>query len=209
MFRILVYEETLSSCTETLFTPYRVDFAYQLDDILDLSYHNTYNLYLVNLNSFSVIKELKESGDTTATLFIDEYYSLQNMKKALQIGDEYIVKPVYIEELAIRLDYYYRKSFKHLKNIVTYKNFYYHTQSKQLFEGTKKIKLSPNELKLLELLLSHINKPLSKELITENIESSSGSLRVYISKLNKLGFETTYDRSITSYILISETSTVM
>ncbi len=202
MFKILVYEESLSSYTGTLFTPYSIDIAYSLDDILDFTYQKNYNLYLMNLSSYTTIKELKEMEDSTPVLFIDEYYSLQNMKKALSIGDDYIIKPLHLEALSIRLDYYYRKVFNHAKNIISYKNFYYHMQTKQLFEGTKKIKLSPHELKLLELLLSYINKPLAKDIIIETLEStSSGSLRVYISKLNKLGFNISYDRAIASYLL--------
>ena len=202
MFRILVFEETLFLPENTLFTPYKVDFAHTVEDILELTYKHTYDLYLVNMYALSTIKALKASADTTPTIFIDEFYSLGNLKKALNQGDEYLLKPLYLEDLAIRISYYYRKLFNHQKNIISYKEFYYHLHTRQLFLGTQKIKLSPNELKLLELLLLYINKPLLKDRINDTLEStSSGSLRVYISKLNKLGFEITYDRAISSYIL--------
>ena len=202
MFRILVFEETLFLPENRLFSPYEVDFAKTQEEILDLTYQHTYNLYLVNLYAFPTIEALKQADDTTPTVFIDEFYTLKNLKKALSIGDDYLIKPLYLEDLSIRIGYYYRKLFNHQKNIISYKDFYFHLHTKQLFSGTQKIKLSPNELKLLELLLSHINRPLSKELINDRLEStSSGSLRVYISKLNKIGFEITYDRALSSYIL--------
>jgi len=113
-----------------------------------------------------------------------------------------MIKPIYLEELKIRADYHYRKLFKHSKNIIIYKEFYFHINSKQLFLGTQKVKISPSEMRLLELFLTYINKPISKDIIYDKLESNSdGSLRVYISKLNKLGFDISYDRAIVSYLL--------
>ena len=133
------------------------------------------------------------------------YYDISHIKKTFLIADEYMIKPLVFEELKIRVDYYYRKLFNHSKNIILYKDFYFHVNSKQLFLGTQKVKLSPNEMKLIELFLTYINKPISKDIIYDKLESSSdGSLRVYISKLNKLGFSISYDRAIVSYILLRD-----
>jgi DNA-binding response OmpR family regulator len=203
MFRILIYEESLLPYKETFSDTYRVESACTTDDILSMTFDHTYDLYIMHYSALQTIADLRESGDETAVIFTDDYYDTKHMKKAFLYGDDYLIRPLYLEDLAIRIDYHYRKCFNHTKHIVTYKDFYFHLHTRQLFHGSEKVKLSPNELTLLELLFGHMNKPLSKELIAERLESSSdGSLRVYISKLNKLGFDITYDRAITSYILL-------
>ena len=204
MFKILVGEETLKHSTNAIFAPYDVDFISSYDEFLDASYKKDYDLYILNLYYYSALEELQNSGDNTSTIFIDEFYNINNFKKALRIADDYIIKPIYLEELEIKIKYHYRKLFNHSNNIIVYKKFYFHVQSLQLFNNTQKVKLSPNELKLVNLFFTHIDKPISKDIIYNSLQSSSdGSLRVYISKLNKLGLHVEYDRSIVSYTLKS------
>ena len=202
MFKILVGEETLRHSTSNIFATYEVDFISSYDEFIDATYKKDYDLYILNLYYYSALEELQKSDDTTRIIFVDEFYNINNFKKALRIGDDYIVKPIYLEELEIRVKYHYRKLFNHSSNIIVYKNFYFHVDSLQLFQGTQKIKLSPNDLKLVNLFFTHIDKPISKEIIYDLLENNSdGSLRVYISKLNKLGLHVEYDRAIISYTL--------
>lgn len=204
MYKILVCEESLSSSPENIFPLYQVDVARNIHELLEFTYENSYNLYLLHFECYKIREELRNSDDMTSTIFIDEFYSIYNLKKAFKIADDYMIKPLYLEELKIKVDYHYRKLYKYKNDIIIYKKFYFHVNSKQLFLGTQKIKLSPSELKLLELFLSYQNKPLSKDIIYDLLESSSdGSLRVYISKLNKLGFDITYDRALVSYSLLA------
>ncbi len=202
MFKILIFEESLSYYLDTYLSPYEVDLAWTEEDILSLTYEKHYDLYIIHFNALQTIQSLRDAEDTTPVIYIDEYYSLEHMKLAFLHGDDYLIKPLYMDDLSVRIDYYYRKIYNHKNNIIIYKDFYYHLNTRQLFKGTERIKLSPNELKLLELLLTHRNQPVNKTYIAETLEShSDGSLRVYISKLNKLGFTIDYDRSISSYIL--------
>lgn len=202
MFKILICEESLGYLAPTIFTSYNYDIAKSADEILNLTFSKDYDLYLFHMECFFTLKELRDTGNTTPTIFIDEYYSLNNLKKAFSIGDDYILKPLYVDELQVRVKYHYSKIYNTSSNIIIYQDFYLHTHTQQLFKGKEKIKLSPNELKLVMLFFTHLNKPISKDIIYEELESSSdGSLRVYISKLNKLGLNIIYDRSIVSYTL--------
>lgn len=202
MFKILVGEESLRLTTSALFSSYNVDFISSLDELMEATYKKTYDLYILNLYYYGGAKELLDSATDMRIIFIDEYYNLNYFKKALSIGDDYMIKPIYLEELKIRIDYHYRKVFNHSNNIIIYKDFYFHVDSKQLFKKTIKVKLSPNDLKLVNLFFTHLNKPVHKDIIFDTLESNSdGSLRVYISKLNKLSLHVEYDRSINSYTL--------
>jgi DNA-binding response OmpR family regulator len=203
MLKILIGEDTLDK-NHTIFYPYDVDSINSYDEFMEASFNKNYDLYILNIYYFNAVVELQKSGDETNVIFIDEFYSINQLKKALMIGDDYMIKPVYLEELEIRVKYHCRKLFKQTNNILIYKNFYFHVDSKQLFLGTDKVKLSPNELKLVGLFFTHIDKAISKDIIYDLLESSSdGSLRVYISKLNKLGLHVEYERSSISYTLKS------
>ena len=204
MFKILILEESLYYQASALFESYGVDVVKDEDEFLNLTYANDYDLYIMNFYFRSTLEALRDSEDQTYAILVDEYYDIAHLKRAFLLADEYMVKPLLLEELSIRVDYYYRKLYDEVQNIIRYKNFFFHLKSEQLFDGKEKVKLSPNELKLLKLFLLHLDKPISKDLIYDTLESSSdGSLRVYISKLNKVGFDLSYDRSIVSYTLKS------
>jgi DNA-binding response OmpR family regulator len=202
MFRILVCEESLSYFASSLLANYSYTIAYHSQEIIDLTYKKDYHLYLFHVECFSVLQNLRDAGDTTPCIFIDEYYNFANLKHSFKIGDDYILKPLYLEELAVRIHYHYSKIYRDIDNIISYRDFYFHTNTKQLFFKKEKRKLSPSELILIELFFRSINKPLSKDIFFEELSSSSdGSLRVYISKLKKIGLEITYERALNSYTL--------
>ena len=204
MFRVLVCEESLAELAPSLLSTYSYDIARSKDEILDLTFQKEFHLYLFHIECLSTLEILRDSKDTTSCIFIDEYYSLNNLKKAFRVGDDYILKPLYTEELKVRIHYHYSKIYNCNNNIILYKEFYLHANTKQLFYKKEKIKLSPSELILVELFVRSINKPISKDTLFEELESTSdGSLRVYISKLKKIGLDITYERALNSYTLFS------
>jgi len=203
MFKILVCEESLVALAPSLLSTYSYDIAYTKDAIINLTYEKDFHLYLFHIECLNTLQILRESGDTTPCIFIDEYYSLNNLKKAFRVGDDYILKPIFSDELKVRIHYHYSKIYNCNNNIILYKEFYFHANTKQLFYKKEKIKLSPSELILVELFFSSKNKPLSKDTLFEELESTSdGSLRVYISKLKKIGLDITYERALNSYTLL-------
>jgi len=202
MFKILLCDSTLTHLVDSEFNSYDVDIAQSMDEIYDLTFKKKYHLYIANTYYYEAFKNLKKSDDDTYTIFVDEYYSLQNLKIAFLIGDDYLAKPLSYEELKIRVDYCYRKNFNQNKDILIYNEFYYHIHTKQLYKENERIKLSPSETKLLAIFLFQVDKNISKYEILENLDSSSdGTLRVYISRLNKLGFNIVYERVTKTYRL--------
>ncbi|AKF24404.1 hypothetical protein YH65_02585 [Sulfurovum lithotrophicum] len=202
MYRILLADLDLTPLISNELISYQVDIAYDIEDFYNATYKNKYNIYVLNYYYYDICKELKKTGDTTPTLFIDEYYDIHHLKNAFEIADDYIIKPINFQELKIRIEYQFKKLYNSKKKVVVYKDLYFHLESKQLYKKNTKIKLSPNEAKLIGYFLSQIGTPLLKEDILDYLESSSdGTLRVYISKLNKIGFNIKYERASFSYIL--------
>jgi DNA-binding response OmpR family regulator len=203
MYKILISEEYIGQKANELFIDYEYDIALNQDDIFAKTYEKKYDLYIVNFSFYQVIKELRKFEDSTITIFIDDYYDIYHIKKAFEVGDEYLIKPLNLEELNIRVLYYYKKLYRDKSKLLRYKDFFFHTKTKQLYKGNKKIKLSPNETTLVELFLSSPNTNLLKYTLLDEINSTSdGTLRVYISKLKKLGFDIEFTRSTNSYMLL-------
>jgi len=202
MYKILLCDTTLLSIFQDKTFGYEISVASNEDEIYTLTYEHKFDLYIVNFIYYELFFMLKKAEDITPTLFIDELYNIYNLKKSFEIGDDYIVKPIIEEEFLTRVDYQYKKLFNHKNNILVYNSFYYHITTQHLYKNSIKIKLTPAETKLLTLFLSHIDKPIAKDFIFDRLETTSdGTLRVYISKLNKLGFKINYQRINRTYTL--------
>ena len=203
MYKILICEEFVGRNANELFIDYEYDIAFSGEDIVEKTYSKNYDLYIVNFAFYPTIEELRKFDDKTTTIFIDEYYDIYHIQKAFEFGDEYLIKPINLEELKIRVDYYYKKLYTNKSKLLTYKNLFFQTKSKQLYKDNKKIKLSPNDTILAELFLSSQNQNISKYNLLDEINSTSvGALRVYISKLKKIGFDIEFDRGSNSYKLL-------
>ncbi|MDF1876184.1 response regulator transcription factor [Sulfurimonas sp. SAG-AH-194-I05] len=204
MFRILVCEESLSLSVSPFFSKYEVDFIYSEEELLEYTYSKSYDMYIIHINYIDTLKEIFQENTHPIIFFIDDFYSLAHVKKAFSFGDEYLIKPLYIEDFEVRVSYQYKKLFNITSSILRYKDFFYHTSSKQLFYLENKVKLSPTKRKLVELFLTRKNKYLTKFFLYEMIGSSNNaSLRVYMSELNRLGLTIQYDNANESYILIA------
>jgi len=202
MYKILLCDITLSSLFEDKNVSYDIKIASNEDEIYTFTYEHKFDLYIVNFYYYELFFMLKKSDDTTPTIFIDEFYNIYNLQKSFEIGDDYLAKPLIEEEFLTRVSYQYRKLFNHTNNILVYGSFYYHLTTQQLYHNSMRVKLSPSETKLLALFLSHIEKPITKDFIFDRLATTSdGTLRVYISKLNKLGFNIHYQRTNTTYTL--------
>jgi len=203
MYKVLLLENSLIEHSNYILSQYNYDIAYSIEDIEELTFKTTYNLIVANIYYLDTIKELKKCLKFE-TIFIDEYYNIVNLKKALLVGDDYLIKPLNIEEIKLRVEYRYRKNFNISSNILKYKQFFFNLNTKELFLNRQKIKLSPNESRLLEILLLNRTKYVSKDDIYDHLQSQSyGTLRVMLSKLKKLGFNIEYNRSLQAYKIVA------
>ena len=202
-FRILICEKTLFESAAIYMDSYTYDFAYTIEDIYEKTYTRSYDLYIFHMECLPALQNLRQSQDTTPAILVDEFYNFSNFKQAYRYGDDYILKPIYMEELLVKLEYHQRKKFGQRSFIIRYKDFFLHKKTKQLYKDKELLSLSPNEMKLVELFFTNQNKPLPKGLLFEELQSNSdGSLRVYISKLKKIGLDINYQRANSSYQLV-------
>ena len=203
MARILLLEDDkiLSETLEELLeaSGYSVYLAHNGNDALDATAEESFELMLFDVNvpkpnGFELLKMLRDSGNKTPCIFLTSLNDIASLSKGFEVGaDDYIKKPFDFDELLVRIEALLRKSFSSASNDVKYGEFIYKIATNELFKGSELILLAPQEQKLLALFFRRINETIRKddflyELDKEN-ETSGGALRVYITKLRKIGLE--------------------
>jgi len=187
-----LFNETLQDFLEE--EGFVLDTALDPYTALDLSYENNYDLYLfdVNLpyeNGFELLEKLRDAGDMTPTIFItsrDDKTSLtQGFTKG---GDDYLTKPVDLDELLLRIRAVLRRQTR--TQVVKVGDYTFDTSSKVLYDNDNILELTQKASELLYVLLQGQGKVVSIEQIKERLwssaeESSEGALRVYITQLKK------------------------
>ena len=176
------------------------------NEALNYTYDNRFDIFLFDvdipfINGFELLKSLRQSGDNTPCIFLTAKVDIDSLGIGFNVGaDDYIKKPFDFDEVLIRINTQIKKSFNSHDNIIQYGNLTYNIQTKSILKDEQNILLSPNELKLFELLIKNINKFVSKEDIMyylyDGEEGSENALRVYMSKLKKLGLNIINQRAI-------------
>jgi len=173
---------------------------------LQMCFEKSFSLYLFDINvpfinGLELLNDLRYSGDETPAIFITALVDLNSLEKGFQVGaDDYIKKPFEMKELVVRIESQIKKRFNSYKNTLQYKDISYDIAANIVLKNGKKIHLSPSESKLLELFLQNIGKVLSKDEILYNLHNgdigSDASLRVQVSKLNKIGLDISNIRAV-------------
>lgn len=161
---------------------------------LDLTYENVFDLYLfdVNLpyeNGFELLEKLRQSGDETPCIFITSREDKASLKEGFEKGgDDYIYKPVDLDELSLRINAVLRRQVR--SQIVEIDSYQFDISTKTLYHNEKTLDLSIKGGELLLVLLEGQGRVVPLDQIKERLwssseEASDGSLRVYIAQLKK------------------------
>ncbi len=161
---------------------------------LELTYETVFDLYLfdVNLpyeNGFELLDKLRLSGDTTPCIFITSREDKASLKEGFgKGGDDYIQKPVDLDELSLRIQAVLRRQVR--SEMVEIDTYLFDVLTKTLYQGGQEVELSIKGGELLLTLLEGQGRVVPLDQIKERLwssaeESSDGALRVYIAQLKK------------------------
>jgi len=172
------------------------DIAFALDpySALELAYEQKFDLYLFDVNlpyetGFSLLKKLRDSGDTTPTIFLTSRDDKLSMTEGFDVGaDDYMKKPIDLDELLLRVKAVLRRQMRTDK--ISIGKYTLDCTAKKLYYGNEPIMIKKKAIELLLLLLYSKEEVVSIEAIGEHLwhvneEISLGSIRVYITALKK------------------------
>ncbi len=189
----LLFAETLVDLLEE--SGFDVTHSPNGQSALDTTFSQKFDLYLLDINvplinGITLLKELREANDNTPTIFLTSHKDKDVLKKSFVSGaDDFITKPFDTDELFFRIN----ALLKRVKsNKVECIGLLCHDDTlKRISYDKVELELSKKEYDLLLLLMQHVNNTVPKELIMDELWSSSesgsdGAVRVYINRIKQL-----------------------
>ena len=162
---------------------------------LDASYEQKFDLYILDINvplidGITLLKELREAGDSTPSIFLTSHNDKEVLKKGFLSGaDDFITKPFDSDELILRINAILNRTKSTAPECV---NLLCHDEThKRILYDKVELELSQKEYQLLLLLMKHADTTVPKELISDTLWSvsqsrSDGAIRVYINRIKQL-----------------------
>ena len=187
-----LFNETLQDFLEE--EGFALDCALDPYSALELTYKHIYDLYLFDVNlpyesGFDMLSKLRQSGDTTPTIFLTSREDKASLKEGYKTGaDDYMKKPIDLDELLLRIGALMRRQLRNEK--LTIGEFSLDMLSKTLYRNDEALDVTKKAIELLVLLLQSKGEVVSSDEIKNRLwaagkNASDGSLRVYITQLKK------------------------
>jgi len=201
MFKILVLEDDklFANTLEDFLNEegFAVDLAFNGEECLDLNYENKYDLYIFDINvpkvsGLELLKQLKNAGDETPTIFLTSYKDKDTLQQAFLNGcDDYLKKPVDLDELILRIKALLKRNKKQFEIVNINSTLSFNPETKRVYENGVDLNLSTKVSELLELFIENRGLIVTKEMIISKLWSvdedySEGSIRVYINHIKKI-----------------------
>ena len=189
----LLFGETLVDLLED--DGFEVSYFPNGQDALDATFSSKFDAYLLDINvplidGVSLLDELRAADDNTPAIFLTSHKSKEMLEKGfLSGGDDYITKPFDSDELLLRLKALLKRSKKSAPELIG--KLSHNKLHKTIYYDGNELDLSKKEYDLLVLFMANINENVTKELIYEELWSTSqsasdGAIRVYINRLKQL-----------------------
>lgn len=149
------------------------------------------DLGLPGEDGMSFLARWRTPGHQTPIVVLTARDAVESRIGGLDAGaDDYLVKPVTLDELAARLRAVTRRSAGMPEPVWTHGDLLYQPASRQASWQGRAIELTSREAALLEVLLTHPNRVLTREFIREKLydwseDLESNSLEVHIHHLRR------------------------
>ena len=167
---------------------YEVDWAKNGEEAVELSYQNSYDLYLFDINvplldGIDLLTQLRNAEDFTPTIIISAMVDIESITKGFIAGaDDYVKKPFDPEELLIRI----KAKTASLKQKLVFRDFEIDLHSHEIRYKKELLHLGVVQKNLLIALIQNYPNPVTKdELLLLLDKPTDLALRVNIAKLKK------------------------
>jgi len=153
------------------------------------------DIMLPKKDGFEIASDIRKINNDIPIIFLSAKTLKEDRIKGLKLGaDDYLVKPFSIEELALKIEIFLKRSQKNaIADKVSYSvgRYKFDTNNYVLTFEEQKINLTQRESELLKLFLDNKNKVLKREQILTSLWGDDDyfmgrSLDVFISRLRKI-----------------------
>jgi two-component system, OmpR family, response regulator len=129
------------------------------------------DVMLPRLDGLSLIQQLRAKGVRTPVLILSAKAAVDDRVKGLQAGgDDYLTKPFAFSELLARIQALIRRATQTPEPTrLTVGDLTLDLLSREVTRAGEGIELQPREFALLEYLMRHANRPVTKTMILEHI----------------------------------------
>jgi two-component system response regulator PhoP len=149
------------------------------------------DLGLPGISGLELIRELRALERDFPILILTARDSWQDKVEGLESGaDDYLTKPFHAEELAARVNALLRRATGHASAHIELHGIRLDTARQQVEREGRPVELTGHEYRVLEYLMSHAGKVISKTELTEHIydqdfDRDSNVIEVFIGRLRK------------------------
>ena len=125
---------------------------------------------LPGADGFEIVKKMREQSEMVPVLFLTARDSVTDRVRGLAAGgDDYLTKPFAMEELMARLDALHRRSQQAAGGQRRIGEWTLDPRKRRLKSTNDVIDLQPRECALLELLLDHEGRTLTKKFLLDKV----------------------------------------
>ncbi|MGZ8399464.1 MAG: response regulator transcription factor [Gemmatimonadales bacterium] len=149
------------------------------------------DLRLPEMNGLEVLRTLRDRGNTTPVLVLTAQDAVDFKVQALRAGaDDYVTKPFAFEELLARVEALGRRPKEIRAPLLQVGDLELDMATREVKRAGQPIELTPKEYTVLEYLMRHASKVMSRTLITEyawdyHFDPGTNIVDVVINRLRK------------------------
>ncbi len=149
------------------------------------------DLGLPGIDGWEVLRRLRARGKDTPVLILTAAGDLHDRVRGLDTGaDDYLTKPFELEELVARLRAIVRRRVGQTQALWRLGRLSFDTARRQFALGELPLALAPREHGMLELLLAHAGRPISKDRLCDRLARddevpSASALEICVHRLRR------------------------
>jgi len=175
---------------------FQADLVADGTEALQAASHTGYDLILLDLRlpgmtGLEVLRTLRDRGNTTPILVLTAQDAVDYKVQALRAGaDDYVTKPFSFEELLARVEALGRRPKQIAPKSLRVADLELDLGTREVTRSGRRIDLTPKEYAVLEYLMRHTGRVMSRTLITEyawdyHFDPGTNIVDVVINRLRK------------------------
>jgi DNA-binding response OmpR family regulator len=175
---------------------FQADLVADGAEALTAASHGNHDLIILDLRlpgmtGFEVLRTLRDRGNTTPILVLTAQDAVDFKVQALRSGaDDYVTKPFAFEELLARVEALGRRPKQIAPKSLKVGDLDLDLGTREVTRAGRRVELTPKEYAVLEYLMRHTGRVMSRTLITEyawdyHFDPGTNIVDVVINRLRK------------------------